>query len=54
MDFEGRYGSVMHPSDVTLYANTEIIGQHRHYRIISIVINFIIYKLFIFFVAVGI
>ena len=35
MDFCGPlYGSVTQPSDVTVYANTEIVGQHRHYRAI--------------------
>ena len=43
--FKGRYGSVTHFLDVAVYANTEIVGQHRHYRAILIVINFSIYKL---------
>ena len=44
----GRYGSVKHPSEVTVHANTEIVAPHRHYGAILIVINFIIYKLRIF------
>ena len=55
MDFCGplwicarRYGFTMHPSDVIVYVNTEIVRQHRHYRAILIVINFISYKLCIF------
>ena len=44
--FAGHYGSVTHPSDVIVYAKTEIVGQHRHNKAILIVINFIIYKLF--------
>ena len=43
MDFVSRYGSVTHPCH-----NTEIVGQHKHYRAILIVINFITYKLYIF------
>ena len=48
MDFAGRSESITRSSDVTVYANTEIVGQHRHYRAILIVINVIIYKLCIF------
>ena len=48
MDFVNRYGPIMHPSDVIVYANTGIVRQHRHYRVILIVINYIIYKLCIF------
>ena len=32
--FVGRYESVTHTSDVTMYANTVKVGQHRHYRAI--------------------
>ena len=39
----------MQPLDVTVYANTKIVGQHGHYKAILIVFNFIIYKLYIFF-----
>ena len=46
--FVGCYGSVTHTSDVTVYANTEILRKIRHRRAILIVINFIIYKLYIF------
>ena len=49
--FAGRYGFVKHSSDVTVYANTKIVEYHRHYRAILIAINFIIYKLCIFFAA---
>ena len=52
--FAGRYESVTHCSDVTVYANTGIVEQHKHYRIILIVINLVIYKLCIFLTAVGI
>ena len=38
--FASHYGSITHPLDVTVYANTEIVGQHRHYRATLIVINF--------------
>ena len=44
----GRYGSVTHPSEVTVYANSEIEAQRRLYGAILIVIHFIIYKLCIF------
>ena len=44
--FAGHYGSVIHPSDVTVHANTGIVGQHRHYKAITIEINFIFYKLY--------
>ena len=46
--FAGCYGSVTHPSDVTVNTNIEIVGQHRLYRVILIVIKFFIYKLQIF------
>ena len=49
MDFAGSYRSVTHPSDVTVYANTGIVGQYTYYKVNLIVINFIIYKLRIFF-----
>ena len=52
--FAGSYEAVTQPSDVTVYANTGIVGKHRHYRIILIVINFVMYKLRIFFAAVWI
>ena len=52
--FADRCGSVTHPLDVTVYTNTEIVGHHRHYRTILILINCIIYKRFIFFAAIGI
>ena len=51
--FADRYGTVTHPSKVTVHANTEIVGQHRHYRAIIIVINFINYKLCIFLPSLG-
>ena len=54
INFAGSYGSVTDPSDVTVYVNTGIVGQHRCYRVTLIVINFISYKQYIFFTPVGI
>ena len=54
MNFAGRYGSVTHPSDVTVYANTKIVGQNRHYNAILIVINFCYLQAMYFFAAIGI
>ena len=51
--FAGRYGSVTRTSSFTVYVITEIVVQHRHYRAILIVINFIMYKLCIFSPPLG-
>ena len=48
--FGGSYGFVTLCSDVTEYANSGIIEQHLHYRVILIVI---IYKLCIFSPPLG-